>query len=89
MGDAEHPTDNICDNRRMQGVNNVLPLSLIQHQPGLLQDIQMVGDARLADLKMLRHFACAHAFSFKSCNILRRVGSAKALKASFKIHFLL
>jgi hypothetical protein len=49
----------------MQGVNNALPLSLIQHKPRLLQQIQMVGYTGLADLKMLSDVARAHAFLFQ------------------------
>ena len=57
----KHPPDDVLDDRRVQRIHYTLTLSFIEHEPCLLQMLKMVGDARLANMKLIGDLTCAHA----------------------------
>jgi hypothetical protein len=51
LEENHQPLQSLLENRGVKGVDLLLPLPTGLHQPGRLQEIQVVGDARLANLE--------------------------------------
>lgn len=60
LGDRQEPGKAFFKDARVQGVNDELPVFFRENQVGLLQQIEMVRNGRLADGKAAGDFAGGH-----------------------------